>query len=57
MNLTKYKTVIDAEDDEKNTIAEVVISTDGTFYQEELRQAIVKTMNKWYDKVYVEVKK
>ena len=56
MNLTKHKTVIDAEDNEKNTIAKVVISTDGTFYQEELRQAIVKTMNKWYDNVFVEVK-
>ncbi len=57
MNLTKHKTVIDAEDNEKNTIAKVVISTDGTYYQEELRAAIVKTMNKWYDNVFVEVKK
>jgi len=57
MNLLKHRTVIDAEDSNQNTVAEIIINTDGTFYQDELRQAIVKIMNKHYKNVFVEVQK
>ena len=53
----KHKTIINAEADRNETIAKIVIQTDGTFYQEEITNAIRKIMNKHYLNVFVEDKK
>lgn len=53
----KYKTIINAEAGRNETIAKIVIETDGTYYQGELTNAIRKIMSKLYMNVFVEDKK
>jgi hypothetical protein len=54
MDKTNHKTVIDAVDVNRNTIAQVTIKTDGSYYQEEIKEAITKIMEKHYINVFVE---